>query len=172
MNETHRPLREVPLTPTAKASGRHETVLPPEPAEADAALAAALAAPDRFVALRAVVSRWPAHLDAWARLGQFVYGEGDLVGAYAFARVGYHRGLDRLRRHGWGGTGLVRWERPTNRGFLRALHLLLVVAAGLGELEESARCRRFLLDLDPDDPLGVAAYPEVPGPDWVPPALP
>jgi hypothetical protein len=80
--------------------------------------------------------------------------------------------LDRLRKHGWGGSGLVRWSQPDNRGFLRALHLLLVTAAALGELDESARCRTFLLDLDPDDGLGVAAYPAVPGRDWCVPAFP
>ena len=86
--------------------------------------------------------------------------------------MAYHRGLDRLRREGWGGTGIVRWGEPTNRGFLRGLHALLAAAARLGEADEASRCRAFLLELDPSDELHVAGYPEVPGTDWSPPALP
>jgi hypothetical protein len=155
---------------TTAAPPRHETVLPRESEEADAALAAALTAKSD-AALREVVARWPDHLDAWARLGQWRLAAGDLVMAYACARVGYHRGLDRLRRHGWGGTGTVRWSEPGNRGFLRALQLLLVTAAALGEVDESVRCRSFLLELDPDDGLGAAAYPEVPDASWAAPPL-
>ena len=164
-------LRGLPLARGSAASpaARHETVLPDEPADALAELAAALAAVSAELAVRDVVAHHPAFLDGWARLGQLAYGRGDHVAAYAFARTGYHRGLDQLRKHGWGGTGLVRWSQPANRGFLRALQLLLIAAAALGETEESARCRGFLLDLDPDDALGVCAYPEVPGPEWRPP---
>jgi hypothetical protein len=64
---------------------------------------------------------------------------------------------------------MVRWAQPTNRGFLRALHLLLLAAARLGETEEAERCRRFLFELDPDDGLGVAAYPSPPGRDFATP---
>ena len=63
-------------------------------------------------------ARWPRFLDAWARLGQLAR---DDVEAYAYFRVGYHRGLDRLRQSGWRGSGYVRWQHETNRGFLRAL---------------------------------------------------
>ena len=145
---------------------------PQEPEEAVAALAAALVAVDPEASAGEVVARFPTFLDGWARLGQLACARGDAVAAYAFARTGYHRGLDRLRKHGWGGTGLVRWAQPGNRGFLRSLQLLLVAAAALGELDESARCRSFLIDLDPDDGLGVAGYPEVPGPDWRRPPFP
>ena len=62
--------------------------------------------------------RWPRFLDGWARLGELAR---DDVEAYACFRVGYHRGLDRLRQSGWRGSGYVRWEHETNRGFLRAL---------------------------------------------------
>lgn len=126
----------------------------------------------RRTALLRVAADHPALLESWARLGELSLAGGDPVEAYAFARVAYHRGLDRLRREGWGGTGLVRWEQPSNRGFLRGLHALLAAAAALGEEDESSRCREFLLELDPDDTLGVAAYPEVPGRDWAPPHLP
>ena len=129
----------------------------------------ALTATDPVVPLRALVASHPAFLDAWARLGQRALVDGDPVAAYAFARVGYHRGLDSLRRHGWGGTGMVRWAHPDNRGFLRALHLLMLAAAHLGEQEEAVRCRAFLLDLDPDDALGIAGYPPLPPADFLPP---
>ncbi len=70
--------------------------------------------------------------------------------AYAYARVGYHRGLDALRGAGWRGTGYVRWRHPTNRGFLRALEQLRARAAALGEMDEEERCSQFLHQLDPD----------------------
>ncbi len=154
---------------------RHRTVLPPEPDDALAELRGALAAtdlPSRRLALARVAAIHPAMLEAWARLSEGSLGDGDAVTAYACARVAYHRGLDRLRRVGWGGTGIVSWSEPTNRGFLRGLHALLAACAVIGEEDESARCRAFLLELDPDDALNIAAYPDVPGQDWTPPALP
>jgi hypothetical protein len=153
---------------------RHETVLPDEQPEAIDSLQRALGAGDagaRRRALQRIVATNPAFLDGWARLSELSLAEGDAVAAYAYARVAYHRGLDRLRREGWGGTGLVRWAQPSNRGFLRGLRALLSAAAALGEEDEAVRCREFLLDLDPGDGLGAAAYPEVPGPGWVPPPI-
>jgi hypothetical protein len=171
-----RPFRDVPVVgaPPAVTPPRHDTVLAPEPAAAAADLRTALAAPGatRREALLRVAGAHPGLLEAWARLSELSLEDGDPVPAYAFARVAYHRGLDRLRREGWGGTGIVRWAEPGNRGFLRGLHALLAAAAALGEEDESARCRLFLLELDPDDTLGVASYPAVPGPGWPPPRLP
>lgn len=169
-----RPLAGLPLAPgqPAPAPARHETRLPADDPEAVSDLEAAMAAPDRRAAVAAVVAARPGLLEAWARLGETVLAGGDAVLAYACARVAYHRGLDRLRRHGWGGTGIVRWSHAPNRGFLRGLRLLLVTAAALGELDESTRCRQFLLDLDPDDGLGAAAYPDEPGPEWAAPPPP
>lgn len=137
----------VHLTPT----GPPETVLDPEPAEALAALADALAAPEtaRRDAVSAVAARWPRFLDAWARLGQLAR---DDIEAYAAFRVGYHRGLDRLRASGWRGSGYVRWAHETNRGFLRALAGLAASAAAIGEHDEEERCRIFLHQLDPTWP--------------------
>jgi hypothetical protein len=172
-----RPVHGLPLvgaTPPVPAA-RHETVLTAEPDGSVEALRAALAVDDdaaRRSALERVAAGHPTLLEAWARLSEWSLDHGDAVAAYAFARVAYHRGLDRLRREGWGGTGLVRWSRLTNRGFLRGVHALLAAAAAIGEEDEAARCRSFLLELDPDDTLGVAAYPEAPGPGWAPPALP
>ena len=123
-------------------------MLDPEPADALAALARALDRPDgeRRDAVSAVVAQWPRFLDAWARLGQLAR---DPVEGYACARVGYHRGLDRLRQSGWRGSGYVRWEHETNRGFLRALDGLRQRADEIGEADEAARCSEFLLQLEP-----------------------
>ncbi|MGZ4688254.1 MAG: DUF3151 domain-containing protein [Acidimicrobiia bacterium] len=129
--------------------GPPETVLPEPPAEVTTALASALAEPDadrRRVAIKAVVAASPRFLDGWARLGEIA---ADPVDAYACFRVGYHRGLDQLRQAGWRGSGYVRWEHETNRGFLRALNGLRVSAAAIGETDEEARCAEFLVQLDP-----------------------
>jgi hypothetical protein len=138
-------------------SGPPETVLDREPADALDALARALAEPDerRRDAIARVAAQWPTFLDAWARLGDHAR---DDVEAYAYYRVGYHRGLDRLRASGWRGSGYVRWEHETNRGFLRALVGLGQAAARIGEASEARRCAEFARQLDPgidpDRPLG------------------
>jgi hypothetical protein len=130
------------------ASGPPETVLDAEPADALDALRAALAQPEgeRRAAVSAVVARWPRFLDAWAQLGRLAR---DDVEAYAYFRVGYHRGLDRLRKSGWRGAGYVRWNHETNRGFLRALEGLRSAAEAIGEVDEVQRCDEFLHQLDP-----------------------
>jgi hypothetical protein len=124
-------------------------VLEPEPADALDALAAALATPEaeRRDAVAAVCARWPRFLDAWAQLGAL--GRDD-VERYAYYRVGYHRGLDRLRQSGWRGSGYVRWKYETNRGFLRALDGLRSSAEAIGEADEAARCAEFLYQLAPE----------------------
>ena len=131
------------------SSGLPETVLDTEPAEAQAQLADALSKDDagRRDAVSAVVGRWPQFLAGWATLGDLAR---DDVEAYAAYRVGYHRGLDRLRQSGWRGSGYVRWEHETNRGFLRALEGLRASADAIGELSEADRCQTFLLQLDPE----------------------
>ena len=135
--------------PVSFSAGLPETVLDAEPAEAVAALAAALEQPDdaRRAAISAVVARWPRFLDGWARLGLAAR---DDVEGYACFRVGYHRGLDRLRQSGWRGSGYVRWRHETNRGFLRSLDGLRRMAAAIGETEEEQRCAQFLQQLDPE----------------------
>lgn len=70
---------------------------------------------------------------------------GDITG-YAFARTGYHRGLDALRRHGWRGAGPVPWEHEPNQGFLRALWALAVASERIGDDVEAQRCAQFLRD--------------------------
>ena len=100
----------------------------------------------------AVAGRHPSCLAAWAELGERALRVGAPVQAYAYFRVGYHRGLDRLRKGGWRGSGLVRWEHATNRGFLKSLRGLGAAAGEIGEIEEQDRCRQFLADLAPDAP--------------------
>lgn len=86
---------------------------------------------------------------AWALMADDAWSEGRTIESYAFARVGYHRGLDALRRSGWRGAGPVPWSHEPNRGFLRALYALGRAAAAIGEFEEVTRIRTFLDDSDP-----------------------
>ena len=98
-------------------------------------------------AIADVLARWPRFLDAWAQLARLGR---DPIERYAYARVGYHRGLDRLRASGWRGSGFVRWKHLDNRGFLRSVEGLRAAAAEIGELDEHERCAQFLMQLDPD----------------------
>jgi hypothetical protein len=127
-------------------------VLSPPPVHAAEALDAALSRPgeERRAALSAVAAAHPRFLDAWARLADLAFENGEVVESYAYARVGYHRGLDTLRAEGWRGSGYVRWVHPSNRGFLGSLDALRRAAAAIGEDEEAARCELFLAQLDPD----------------------
>lgn len=87
---------------------------------------------------------------AWAVLAEAAL-EDDLdVEAYAFARTGYHRGLDALRKSGWRGQGPVPWAHEPNRGFLRALAALAKAAGRIGEEDEHRRCADFLRDSSAD----------------------
>ena len=118
------------------SSGPPETVIDPEPAEAIAALAEAEAASDPIAAIGSVCTRWPTFLAAWASLGDVV---AEPALKYAAYRTAYHRGLDKLRASGWRGSGYVRWQHETNRGFLRALAGLQATAATIGESAEDER---------------------------------
>jgi hypothetical protein len=108
-------------------------------AEADEALAAG-EPPEK------VAAHFPDCSAAWAALAERAFAQGDAVTAYAYARTGYHRGLDQLRRSGWKGHGPVPWEHEPNRGFLRSLHMLGVAADAIGEDDEAERCSSFLRD--------------------------
>ena len=83
---------------------------------------------------------------AWAVLAEDALDGGRIIEGYAYARTGYHRGLDALRRSGWKGQGPVPWSHEPNRGFLRALAALTQAAGEIGESEEEQRCRSFLSD--------------------------
>ena len=125
-----------------------ETRLPDDEA-ARSALDAALAPGADVAALPAAAAAHPAYSAIWAALAERALAAGDPVTAYAFARTGYHRGLDQLRRNGWRGSGPVPWSHEPNRGFLRSLHQLGLAAAAIGETDEATRCAQFLRDCDP-----------------------
>jgi hypothetical protein len=130
-------------------AGTPETILDPLPPEVAAALEAAESLPPdrRREAVAAVAARDPRCLQAWADLAELA---NDPIEQYAYARVGYHRGLDTLRAAGWRGSGYVRWRHESNRGFLRSLHNLELAAAAIGEVDEEQRCALFLRQLDPE----------------------
>ena len=120
-------------------AGPPPTHLPADPAAEP--LAAGTPAAD-------VVRTHPESPLAWATLAEQALADDavDDVTAYAYARVGYHRSLDLLRRNGWKGHGPVPWEHEPNRGFLRALHALARAAQAIGEQAEYERCTTFLRD--------------------------
>ena len=98
-----------------------------------------------------VVRRHPASPAAWAALAQQARdAEADDLTVYAYARVGYHRSLDLLRRNGWKGHGPVPWSHEPNRGFLRALAALALAAGAIGEAPEAERCAHCLRDSSPE----------------------
>jgi hypothetical protein len=122
-------------------AGPPPTLLPDEPAPR-----AALEQGDDPAS---VAAAFPAFSGAWAVLAETAFAGGRVIESYAYARTGYHRGLDALRRNGWKGHGPVPWSHEPNRGFLRCLHALGQAAAAIGETDEAERCRAFLEDSDP-----------------------
>ena len=123
-------------------AGPPPTHLPVDPADAELVNGDAPAS---------VVHRHPASPAAWAAFAQQARDEGaDDVTVYAYARVGYHRSLDMLRRAGWKGHGPVPWSHEPNRGFLRCLALLALAARAIGETDEWDRCSTFLRDSSPE----------------------
>ena len=120
--------------------GPPPTLLPVDPA---AALLDGGVEPDT------VVRSHPTSSLAWAVLSEQAWNETRVLESYAFARVGYHRGLDALRRNGWKGHGPVPWSHVPNQGFLRCLRSLGRSAAAIGETDEVTRIDAFLVDCDP-----------------------
>jgi len=123
--------------PMTNLLGPEPTLLPTEPGQK--ALAAGTSPRD---AARAN----PTSSAAWAAVAAEAAASGADLETYAFARVGYHRGLDSLRRNGWKGHGPIPWEHEPNQGFLRCLAALSLAAAGIGETDEAQRCAQFLAD--------------------------
>ena len=121
--------------------GPPDTFLPPDPATPD--LDAGVPAGD-------LARRYPASSLPWALLAEDALSASHDLEAYAFARTGYHRGLDSLRRSGWKGHGPVPWGHVPNRGFLRALGALAVAAERIGDSDEAVRCRDFLRASSPE----------------------
>jgi len=123
--------------------GTPPTRLPDEP-EVSVALAL-----DGGAAAVDLAARYPAASLPWAVLAERALNAGRAVEGYAYARTGYHRGLDALRRGGWRGHGPVPWDHVPNRGFLRALRALGRAAEAIQERDEAERCATFLRDCDP-----------------------
>jgi Protein of unknown function (DUF3151) len=96
-----------------------------------------------------VAARFPTYPAAWAALADRAYETGSVIESYAYARTGYHRSLDSLRRAGWKGHGPVPWSHEPNQGFLRSLYALYRAADEIGETDEAERCEQFLVDCDP-----------------------
>lgn len=118
-----------------------ETLLPEnEPAQA---------ALDAGTDPASVAAQHPTFSAAWAQLGEAALESGETIAAYAYARTGYHRGLDALRKSGWKGFGPVPWQHRPNQGVLRAVAVLAKAARAIGEDEEFERCRQLLADSDP-----------------------
>src|SRR5690348_12424707 len=82
--------------------GPPPTLLPGVPAAATAL--AAGTDPEQVAAAH------PTDCAAWAALADRAWATDQVVSSYAFARTGYHRGLDSLRRAGWKGFGPVPWS--------------------------------------------------------------
>jgi hypothetical protein len=121
--------------------GPEPTLLPVDPAASEL---------DRGTDAAKVAAAHPTSSLAWAVLAEGALDGGETIAGYAYARTGYHRGLDQLRRSGWKGFGPVPWSHEPNRGFLRALGALHKAAAAIGEADEAERCRVFLSDSDPE----------------------
>ena len=117
------------------------TLLPAEPEVTES-----LAAGEEPVDLAA---EHPKSSLVWALLAEDALSRGYTVEGYAYARVGYHRGLDALRANGWRGTGPVPWDHEPNRGVLRAIGALVSAARAVKEEDEEIRCLNLLHDCDP-----------------------
>jgi uncharacterized protein DUF3151 len=122
--------------------GEPPATLLPANADADAELAAGTPAAE-------VAAHHPTVSAAWAALAEDALANGRTIEAYAYARTGYHRGLDALRRNGWKGFGPVPWSHEPNRGFLRCVTELAKAAEAIGETAEQERCLQLLRDCDP-----------------------
>jgi hypothetical protein len=129
--------------------GPEPTLLPSRP-EPEAALAAGKDPAE-------IVTSWPDFSAGWAALAERALAAGEPVAAYAYARTGYHRGLDQLRRNGWKGHGPIPWSHRPNQGFLRALAALASAAQAIGETEEYERCAQFLDDSDPSAASAISS---------------
>jgi hypothetical protein len=102
-----------------------------------------------------VAASHPSASIAWAVLAERALADDKVITAYAYARTGYHRGLDQLRRNGWKGFGPVPFDHEPNRGFLRCVAALATAADSIGERDENQRCLDLLDDCDPAARAGL-----------------
>jgi Protein of unknown function (DUF3151) len=128
------------------ASHSHANLLAPPTKLPDDPAVAMLAAGE---SPEAVAAAYPSSSAAWATLAEGAFTRGRTIEAYAYARTGYHRGLDLLRRSGWKGTGPVPWSHVPNQGFLRSLQALGRASAAIDETAEAERIAAFIHDCDP-----------------------
>ncbi|WP_292975440.1 DUF3151 domain-containing protein [Mycobacterium sp.] len=135
------------MTPIHDLLGPDPTLLPGDP-DAEAQLQAG----DNPTA---VAAAHPSASIAWAELAEDALADDKAITAYAYARTGYHRGLDQLRRNGWKGFGPVPFSHEPNRGFLRCVAALARAADAIGETDEQARCLDLLDDCDPAARAGL-----------------
>jgi hypothetical protein len=143
--------------PTGPGAGHGHNLLGPQPTHLPESPepASRLAAGEDPAA---VVADHPTYSAGWAELAERAGAAGEHVTSYAFARTGYHRGLDQLRRNGWKGFGPVPWDHQPNQGFLRAVAALAKAAQAIGETDEVERCTALVADCDPKalDALGLS----------------
>jgi hypothetical protein len=135
------------MTHSQNLLGEPPATLLPANEEADRELAEGIPAAE-------VAAHHPTSSAAWAALAEAAIDSSerqldDVVRAYAYARTGYHRGLDALRRNGWKGYGPVPYAHEPNRGFLRCVAALARAADSIGETDEQQRCTQLLRDCDP-----------------------
>jgi hypothetical protein len=128
------------MTPHGNLLGPEPTLLPEDPAGALL---------DGGVEPAEVAAAHPTSSLAWAVLAERALRDEIVITGYAYARTGYHRGLDALRRNGWKGFGPVPWAHVPNQGFLRSLGALHRAAAAIGEEDEAQRTADLLSDADP-----------------------
>ncbi|HEY0815109.1 MAG TPA: DUF3151 domain-containing protein [Pseudonocardia sp.] len=134
------------MTPHGNLLGPEPTLLPADPAGALL---------DGGVEPVEVAAAHPTSSIAWAVLAERALRDGQTITGYAYARTGYHRGLDQLRRNGWKGFGPVPWAHAPNQGFLRALGALHRAAVAIGETDEAQRTAELLADSDPQAPAAL-----------------
>lgn len=130
-----------PMTSMGDLLGPDPILLPPD-SEAEQKLLA-----DESPAT--VAAAHPSASVAWAALAEEALDDDKVITAYAYARTGYHRGLDKLRRNGWKGFGPVPYAHESNQGFLRCVAALARAADSIGETDEYRRCLDLLDDCDP-----------------------
>jgi hypothetical protein len=133
---------------SANLLGVPETLLPETPEVATAL---------ETLPLEQAVAAHPEAPLLWALLSDAAFERGSSLEAYAYARVGYHRGLDSLRKAGWRGQGPIPWRHEANRGVLRALYALRRGAQSIGEQPEVERLTTFLDDADPSAVASIEA---------------
>lgn len=129
------------MTHSHNLLGEPPATLLPTDWEADQALAAGTDPAE-------VAAAHPTSSAAWAALAETALDGGRTIEAYAYARTGYHRGLDALRGNGWKGFGPVPWSHAPNRGFLRCVTVLAKAAERIGEIAEQERLTQLLRDCD------------------------